>query len=108
MSKYAFAAAAALSALIASSAAMATDARSFCWAFFNWYNQNHHHLDIGLMTPDQVHYGQAKLFQATRQKTLDYAFRANPIRFVNKAPEPPPMPTAVWINPPAQKLKVQA
>ena len=60
------------------------------------------------MTPDQVHYGQAKLVYATRQKTLDHAFRANPIRFVNKAPEPPQMPTAVWINPPAQKLKVQA
>ena len=84
------------------------DARSFCRAFFNWYNQNHHHLGIGLMTPDQVHYGQAKLVHATRQKTLDHAFRANPIRFVNKAPEPPQMPTAVWINPPAQKLKVQA
>ena len=41
------------------------------------------------MTPDQVHYGQAELVHASRQKTLDHAFRANPIRFVNKAPEPP-------------------
>ena len=84
------------------------DAKSFCWAFFDWYNQQHHHLGIGLMTPDQVHHGQAELVHASRQKTLDHAFRANPIRFVNKAPEPPQLPTAVWINPPAQKLKVQA
>jgi putative transposase len=74
----------------------------------SWPIRQHHHLGIGLMTPDQVHYGQAELVHATRQKTLDHAFRANPIRFVNKAPEPPHMPTAVWINPPARKLKVQA
>ena len=34
------------------------DARGFCRAFFNWYNQDHHHAGIGLMTPDQVHFGQ--------------------------------------------------
>ena len=28
-------------------------------AAFHWYNQDHHHVGIGLMTPDQVHYGQA-------------------------------------------------
>ena len=55
-----------------------------------------------------VHDGQAELVHATRQKTLDHAFRANPIRFLNKAPEPPQMPTTVWINPPAQKVKVEA
>ncbi len=45
---------------------------------------------------------------AARQSTLDHAFRANPNRFVNKAPEPPQKPTAVWINPPNQKLQAQA
>jgi putative transposase len=59
------------------------------------------------MTPDQVHYGQTAKVHAARQKTLDYAFRTNPDRFVNKAPEPPQKPTAVWINPPAQKLHAQ-
>jgi putative transposase len=84
------------------------DAKTFCRAFFDWYNQHHHHLGIGLMTPDQVHYGQAHEVHATRQTTLDHAFRTNPNRFVNKAPQPPQMPTAVWINPPAQKLQLQA
>jgi putative transposase len=35
------------------------DAKDFCRDFFTWYNQDHHHAGIGLMTPDQVHYGQA-------------------------------------------------
>ena len=84
------------------------EATAFCRAFFDWYNQDHHHLGIGLMTPDQVHYGQADEVHATRRKTLDHAFRANPNRFVNKPPEPPTKPTAVWINPPAQRLQLQA
>ncbi len=84
------------------------DAKTFCRAFFDWYNQDHHHLGIGLMTPNQVHYGQADEVHAARQAILDQAFRANPNRFVNKAPQPPQKPTAVWINPPTQKLQTQA
>ena len=84
------------------------DAKTFCRAFFDWYNQDHHHLGIGLMTPDQVHYGQADKIHTARQNTLDDAFRANPNRFVNKVPRPPQKPTAVWINPPTQKLQRQA
>ena len=84
------------------------DAKSFCRDFFQWYNCDHHHLGIGLMTPDQVHYGQADAVHAARQNTLDHAFRINPQRFVNKAPEPPQKPTAVWINPPTPKLAIQA
>jgi putative transposase len=84
------------------------DAKAFCQQFFTWYNQQHHHVGIGLMTPDQVHYGQADQVHAARQKTLDQAFQANPERFVNKTPEPPQKPTAVWINPPSSKPIMQA
>ena len=76
------------------------DARAFCGRFFTWYNQDHHHVGIGLMTPDQVHYGQAKAVHAARQEVLAQAYQANPERFVRKAPVPPPMPTQTWINPP--------
>jgi transposase InsO family protein len=79
------------------------DARSFCRQFFDWYNQDHHHAGIGLMTPDQVHYGQTDAVHAARQQTLDQAFRENPERFVKKAPTPPAKPTAAWINPPTPK-----
>jgi putative transposase len=76
------------------------DARQFCRAFFGWYNQAHHHASLGLMTPDQVHYGQANDIHAARQIILDRAFKDYPERFVNKPPTPPAKPTAVWINPP--------
>ncbi len=79
------------------------DARSFCREFFDWYNQDHHHAGIGLMTPDQVHYGQADAVHAARQATLDRAFHEKPGRFVNKTPTPPDKPTAAWINPPTPK-----
>jgi putative transposase len=84
------------------------DAKTFCRSFFDWYNQDHHHAGIGLMTPDQVHYGQTDEVYAACQKTLDRAFQSNPERFVKKPPEPPLKPTAAWINPPTQRLGIQA
>jgi len=84
------------------------DARSFCRRFFDWYNQEHHHSGIGLMTPDQVHYGQIDAIFAARQQTLDQAARENPNRFVNKPPAPPSKPTATWINPPHTTSNTQA
>jgi putative transposase len=81
------------------------DAKSFCRGFFDWYNQDHHHAGIGLMTPDQVHYGQTDAVHAARQHALDNAFRINPERFVNKQPVPPAKPAAAWINPPTPKIQ---
>ena len=79
------------------------DARNFCRRFFDWYNQDHHHAGIGLMTPDQVHFGQVDAVHAARQVALDRAFAEHPARFVNKAPVPFAKPTATWINRPAPK-----
>ena len=79
------------------------DAKQFCREFFAWYNAAHHHAGLGLMTPNQVHYGQIDAIHAARQTTLDAAFALNPERFVSKPPEPPKKPTAVWINPPRNK-----
>lgn len=84
------------------------DAKAFCRRFFTWYNQDHHHAGIGLMTPDQVHYGQANAIHAARQHTLNQAYQANPERFVRKMPEPPAPPTATWINPPQKSTNNQA
>ena len=30
------------------------EARAFCRRFFAWYNEDHHHAGIGLMTPDRI------------------------------------------------------
>jgi len=83
------------------------DAKTFCRAFFAWYNQAHHHAGLGLMTPDQVHYGQIDQIHAARQITLDHAFEAYPERFVKRPPIPPAKPIAVWINPPKSKAQTK-
>lgn len=35
------------------------------------------------------------------------AFAAHPERFVNKVPQPPALPEAVWINPPKTSLAIE-
>lgn len=77
------------------------DARSFCKAFFDWYNFEHHHTGIALLTPFSVHYGLADEVTKARQETLDLAYLKHPERFVKHAPVAPALPGAVWINPPA-------
>ena len=76
------------------------DARATCKQLFTWYNGEHYHSGIALLTPAAVHYGQAYAIIAQRQTALDAAYRAHPERFVNKPPRHPDLPTAVWINPP--------
>jgi putative transposase len=75
-------------------------AREFCRFFFRWYNHEHRHSGIGLMTPATVHHGRAKKAHAARQAVLTAAYAANPERFVRKAPTPPTLPSAAWINKP--------
>ena len=78
----------------------AEDARLFCRNFFTWYNTEHHHSGIGLMTPEVVHYGKAQHSWEQRKHVLLAAASAHPERFVRKPPMPPALPTAVWINKP--------
>jgi len=82
-----------------------TDALGFCREFFAWYNHEHHHSGIALLTPEIVHHGRTPTVLATRQTTLDAAYLLHPERFVNKAPCPQPLPAAVWINPPETEKK---
>jgi len=75
-------------------------ARDFCRAFFDWYNHQHRHSGIGLMTPAAVHHGHAPQLHAARARVLDAAYERYPERFVRKPPVPPKLPTAAWINKP--------
>ena len=77
------------------------DARAWARPFFEWYNQEHYHSGIGLLTPAMVHYGQAVEKIAAREQVLLAAHEAHPERFVRGIPKPPALPTAVWINPPS-------
>lgn len=76
-------------------------ARVFCHPFFTWYNTAHRHSGIGLLTPAMVHYGHAETVCSQRAAVLARAYAAHPERFVRRPPQPPALPTAVWINPPA-------
>jgi putative transposase len=76
------------------------DARAWAQAFFAWYNQEHHHTGLSLLTPAVVHCGQAETVLQKRQQVLTAAYAAHPERFVKHAPVPAQLPVAVWINPP--------
>jgi putative transposase len=76
------------------------DSRAFCQTFFSWYNDDHRHSGIGMMTPAMVHYGLAAAARENRQATLDAAYAAHPERFVRRPPTPPQLPKEVWINKP--------
>jgi putative transposase len=81
-------------------------ARGHCRVFVDWYNHVHRHSGIGLMTPAAVHYGHAKQLHADRAVVLDAAYQQHPERFVRKPPVPPELPTAAWINKPADTKEV--
>ncbi len=76
------------------------DARSFCQGFFGWYNDQHYHSGIALLTPADVHYGRAAQIINARGVVLDGAFAAHPERFVRNPPQPLRLPDQVWINKP--------
>ena len=73
---------------------------AFCRTFFPWYNTEHRHGGIAMLTPDDVHHGRATDVLSQRERTLQAAWAAHPERFVRGIPKPSPLPAAVWINPP--------
>ncbi len=79
------------------------DARAHCRVFFDWYNRQHRHSGIGLLTPETVHLGCADAVLAARQIVLDRAHRERPERFVRGRPTPKVPPTEVWINKPVEE-----
>jgi len=83
------------------------DARSWVRQFVAWYNTEHHHSGLGLLTPGTVHDGKAPAVLAARQQVLERAYTAHPERFVRGAPSVGELPAAVWINPPVASMPAQ-
>jgi putative transposase len=79
------------------------DTRAFCGTFFTWYNKEHPHSSIALMTSEQVHYGKSQKVFNGRTQILAETFVKNPLRFKGKLPKPIPLPEAAWINKPKAK-----
>ncbi len=76
------------------------EARTWAQTFFAWYNADHHHTGLGLLTPVVVHMGKAERVLQKRKQVLALAYAVHPERFVKHAPVPAQLPVAVWINPP--------
>ena len=78
------------------------DARQFCVRWFQWYNNEHHHVGLALLTPWQVYSGGWEEVLSARQATLDAAYDARPDRFVRGRPKVGRPPSEVWINRPLE------
>lgn len=74
--------------------------RAHCGDFFGWYNHEHRHGGLGLLTPHDVHHGRAAARLQARDLVLAQAFASRPERFPGGAPSAGVLPTEVWINKP--------
>ncbi|MBC7792844.1 MAG: IS3 family transposase [Clostridia bacterium] len=77
-------------------------ARQHCVDFFRWYNHEHYHSGLALLTPHDVHHGKVAEKIALRKVVLANAFDAHPERFPRGRPAPNEPRNAVWINPPKE------
>ncbi len=82
------------------------DARSFCREFFTWYNTEHRHSGIAMVTPENVHYHTHQDVLNARFMTLEKAYQLHPERFVKGVPKVQNVPSEVWINKPNTKEQV--
>lgn len=80
------------------------EGRDFFRLFFAWYNEEHHHSGIAMLTPSDVHAGRVEEVVAARQKALDAAWGAHPERFVGGPPTAERPPAEVWINRPTHPI----
>ena len=63
---------------------------AFCRSFFPWYNTEHRHAGIAMLTPDDVHHHRAPDVLAKRGRTLQAAWALHPERFVHGTPKSRP------------------
>lgn len=76
------------------------EARQWARGFFQWYNHDHHHSGLALLTPATVHHGQTEQVVQQRTAVLQLAYQRHPERFVHGLPQHPTPSTEVWINAP--------
>jgi transposase InsO family protein len=79
------------------------EARCFCKDFFDWYNNEHRHSGIAMLTPESVHYGTYQQILEKREIVLMDAYMNHPERFVKGVPNVEQLPQEVWINKPEDK-----
>lgn len=77
-------------------------ARQVFGPLFDWYNTEHRHSGLAMLTPHDVHYGLAQERLAHRARVLAAAYAAHPERFPRGMPTPGTLAAAVWINKPVR------
>jgi putative transposase len=80
------------------------EARAWCREFFAWYNHEHRHEGLALMTPADVHNRRTAQVLTKRAEVLTAVYAQHPSRFVRGAPRPKSPPTIVAINPTPKPL----
>jgi putative transposase len=81
------------------------DARCFSADFFDWYNHEHHHSGLAMLTPADVHFDRVHQRVVERQCVLDRAYAAHPERFARGRPVAQQPAREVWINKPRAILE---
>lgn len=79
-----------------------SEARKWCNEFFSYYNYEHYHSGIDLLTPASVHHDTWHEIVADRQKVLDGALAKHPDRF-RKGRRLLTGPQPAWINEPSHE-----
>jgi putative transposase len=82
------------------------DSREYCRQFFQWYNNEHRHSGIAMLTPESFHYETYSHILTTRSQTLQGAYIEHPERFVKGMSQIKNPPKQVWINKPTTKIEV--
>ncbi len=80
------------------------DSRVFGGPFFDWYNNEHRHSGIAMLTPAQVHYGNPNEVLKQRHQVAMKAWLAHPERFIKGPPRLQTLPAVAWINPPLDSM----
>jgi len=75
-------------------------AKTVCRELFHWYNHEHRHSGIAMLTPASVHYGLHESILQQRASVMADAYRLHPERFVRGVPTIMALPHEVWINKP--------
>jgi putative transposase len=75
-------------------------ARDVCRELLTWYNEEHHHSGLSLLTPLVVHHGRVDEVFDARHRARLAAYAERPERFVNGPPRRECLARAVWINRP--------
>ena len=82
-------------------------AREYMRGFVDFYNKEHRHSGICMLTPETVHTGLAQEELKRQHEVMSKHFSQNPLRYRNRAPKLQVLPKEVCINRVAQAVELK-